>query len=123
LNSAPKLRAALFMTLVGMVTLPGCVTHERQVRIDAPAACVWQAFQEVEHFPEWNPFFTHVDGKLDVGTHPTLPCSQSARVRGLGENEPRLEEARRKGNRHLHSFDSPASQASGSSGAALSFAF
>lgn len=38
-----------------------------EIEIDAPAQKVWAVLTDFGRYPEWNPFITSVQGKLEVG--------------------------------------------------------
>ena len=38
-----------------------------EIFIDAPPEDVWAVLMDTEKYPEWNPVFVEVDGKLEVG--------------------------------------------------------
>ena len=38
-----------------------------EIEIDAPAQKVWAVLTDFARYPEWNPFITSVEGKLEVG--------------------------------------------------------
>ena len=37
------------------------------IKIDAPAATVWQVLTDLQAYPEWNPFITDIQGTLKEG--------------------------------------------------------
>ena len=39
-----------------------------EIEIDAPIALVWRVLMEVQHYHEWNPFITSLEGELSEGS-------------------------------------------------------
>ncbi|HEY6723297.1 MAG TPA: SRPBCC domain-containing protein [Polyangiaceae bacterium] len=58
----PIVLAGLLLALVGCSS-----SLQSQVVIHAPPERVWQVLTDLEAYPEWNPFFVNVEGKLVVG--------------------------------------------------------
>ncbi len=46
-----------------------------EVEIQAPAPVVFRVLTDFARYPEWNPFLTRVEGKLEVGTSLSLDLS------------------------------------------------
>jgi len=42
------------------------------IDIEAPADQVWNVLVDFEAFPNWNPFITHAEGRVELGTRLTL---------------------------------------------------
>jgi hypothetical protein len=69
-------RADLARCLVGIVALalgcPACSTMTTSIEIRAPAERVWAIVADVEHYQDWNPFFSEAHGKVQPGGRLTL---------------------------------------------------
>jgi len=73
----PVLSSTLIATTASLSAMLGAKFVHTEIDIPASPDKVWQVLVDVERYPEWNPVFTVLEGKLDQGNKITYQVQES----------------------------------------------
>ncbi|WED23231.1 SRPBCC domain-containing protein [Vibrio sp. JC009] len=73
----PLLSTTLITATASLSAMLGAKSVHTEIDIPASPSKVWQVLTDVERYPEWNPVFTVLDGKLEQGEKITYQVQES----------------------------------------------
>ena len=73
----PVLSSTLIVATTSLSALLGAKSVHTEIDIPASADKIWQVLVDVERYPEWNPVFTVLEGKLEQGNKITYQVQES----------------------------------------------
>jgi len=73
----PALSSTLIAATASLSAMLGAKSVHTEIDIPASPDKVWQVLVDIERYPEWNPVFTVLEGKLEQGNKITYQVQES----------------------------------------------